>query len=121
MSLGGGRTTGGLDLLGSLMKSLSSLLGTQASPPVRLRGFLGVELKDDEDNPLVQAVLAEGPAGKAGVKVGDHITHIQGRSVLDTDDVQRYVSRKKPGQEITLTVQRGKDMKDITIKLGEGL
>ncbi len=121
MSLGGGRTTGGLDLLGSLMKSLSSLLGTQASPPVRLRGFLGVELKDDEDNPLVQAVLASGPAGKAGLKVGDHITHIQGRSVLDTDDVQRYVSRKKPGQEITLTVQRGKTTKDITVKLGEGL
>src|SRR5579884_1760221 len=121
MSLGGGRTTGGLDLLGSLMKSLSSLLGTQASPPVRLRGFLGVELKDDEDNPLVQVVLAGGPAGKAGVKVGDRITHIQGRSVLDTDDVQRYVSRKKPGQEITLTVQRGKDSKDITVKLGEGL
>jgi serine protease DegQ len=121
MSLGGGRTTGGLDLLGSLMKSLSSLLGTQASPPVRLRGFLGLELKDDEDNPVVQTVLAEGPAGKAGVKVGDRITHVQGRSVLDTGDVQRYISRKKPGEEIKLTVQRGKDTKDITVKLGEGL
>jgi hypothetical protein len=121
MSLGGGRTSGGLDLLGSLMKSLSSLLGTQASPPVRLRGFLGVELKDDEDNPVVQTVLAEGPAGKAGVKVGDHITHVQGRSVLDIGDVQRYISRKKPGEEIKLTVQRGKDIKDITVQLGEGL
>jgi hypothetical protein len=121
MSLGGGRASSGIDLLGSLMKSLSSLLGTQASPPVRLRGFLGMELKDDEDNPIVQAVLAEGPAGKAGVKAGDRITHIQGRSVLDIADVQRYVSRKKAGEEIKLTVKRGKDMKDITVKLGEGL
>ncbi|HTU19751.1 MAG TPA: PDZ domain-containing protein [Gemmataceae bacterium] len=120
-SLGGGRGTGGLDLLGTLMKSLGSFLGTQASPPVRLRGFLGMELKDDDDNPVVQAVLAEGPAGKAGVKVGDRITHVQGRSVLDTSDVQRYVGRKNPGEEIKLTVQRGTEKKDITVKLGEGL
>jgi hypothetical protein len=121
MSLGGGRATGGLDLLGSLMKSLSSLLGTQASPPFQLRGFLGLELKDGDDNPVVQSVLAEGPAGKAGVKVGDRVTHVQGRSVLDISDMQRYVSRRKPGEQIRLTVQRGKDTKDIAVKLGEGL
>ncbi len=121
MSLAGGRGTGGLDLLGSLMKSFGSLLGTQASPPVRLRGFLGVELKDDDDNPIVQSVLVDGPAAKAGLKVGDRITHVQGRSVLDTGDVQRYLRRRNPGDEIKLTVQRGKDEKDITVKLGEGL
>jgi len=121
LALGGGRASGGLDLLGSLLKSVSSLLGTQASPPVGLRGFLGVELKDGEDNPVVQAVLAAGPAGKAGVAVGDRITHVQGRSVLDGGDVQRYVSRKKAGEEITLTLQRGKDTKKIAVKLGEGL
>ena len=120
-SLGGGRGAGGLDLLSSLMKSLSAFLGTQASPPARFRGFLGVELKDDDDNPIVQSVLAVGPAGKAGLKVGDRITHVQGRSVLDTGDVQRYVSRKKPGEEIKLTVRRGKEKKEITVELGEGL
>jgi hypothetical protein len=117
----GARGTGGLDLLGSLMKSVSSLLGTQASPPVRLRGFLGIELKDDDENPIVQTVLADGPAGKAGLKVGDRITHIQGRTVLDTSDVQRYVGQKNPGEEITITVQRGKEKREITVKLGEGL
>ena len=120
-ALGGGRATGGLDLLSSLMKTFGSLLGTQASPPVRLRGFLGVELKDADDNPVVQSVLATGPAGKAGLKIGDRITHVQGRSVLDSGDVRRYVSRKSPGEEIKLTVQRGKEKKDITVKLGEGL
>jgi hypothetical protein len=121
LSPAGGRGAGGLDLLGSLMKTLSSLLGTQASPPVRLRSFLGVELKDDDENPLVQAVLADGPAGKAGLKVGDRITHIQGRSVLDTGDVQRSIARKNPGEEIALTVERGKEKIEITVKLGEGL
>jgi hypothetical protein len=121
LSPAGGRGAGGLDLLGSLMKTVSSLLGTQASPPVRLRGFLGVELKADDENPLVQTVLADGPAGKAGLKVGDRITHIQGRSVLDTNDVQRLIGRKNPGEEITLTVERGKEKLEISVKLGEGL
>jgi hypothetical protein len=117
----GARGTGGLDLIGSLMKSVSSLLGTQASPPVRLRAFLGVELKDDEENPVVQSVLAAGPAGKAGLKVGDRITHIQKRTVLDISDVQRYIRQKNPGEEITLTVERSKEKMEITITLGEGL
>lgn len=124
MSLGGGRGTGGLDLLGSILKTVSSMLGTQANPPVRLRGFLGVELKElkeEDDIPVVKTVLAEGPAGKAGLKVGDRITHVQGRSVLDIRDVLYYVRKRNPGEEITLSVQRGKDKKDITVKLGEGL
>jgi peroxiredoxin len=116
LARGGGISV--LDLLSGLMKSVSP---RQANPPVRLRGFLGVELRDQEDAPVVQTVLAEGPAGKAGVKVGDRITHVQGRSVLDSDDVQRCLSRKKPGEEITLTVQRGEEAKEITVKLGEGL
>jgi hypothetical protein len=120
-SLGGGGGAGGLDLLSSLMKVASSMLGTQASPPVRLRGFLGVELKVENDTPIVQSVLAGGPAGKAGVKVGDRITHVQGRGVYNIDDVQKYVGRRHPGEEIKLTVLRGKDKKEITVKLGEGL
>jgi serine protease DegQ len=121
-SLGGrGRGAGGIDLLGGILKSVGALLGTQSSPPVKLRGFLGVELKDDDENPVVQSVLADGPAGKAGVKTGDRITHIQGRTVLDTADVQRYLGRLQPGQEFKLTVARGKEKKDITVKLGEGL
>lgn len=121
MSMGGGRGTGGLDLLGSLLKWFGRSLGTQANTPPRLRGFLGLELKDDDENPIVQSVLAEGPAGRAGVKVGDRLTRVQDRAVLDSGDVQRYVGRKNPGEEIKLTVQRGKDKKVILVKLGEGL
>jgi hypothetical protein len=112
---------GGIDLLGSIMKSVGSFLGTKASPPVRLRGFLGIELKDGDDNPIVTSVLADGPASKAGLKAGDHITHVADRTVLDTDDVQRFVRRLNPGDSLKLTVRRGNDKKDITVTLGEGL
>jgi hypothetical protein len=122
MSLGAkGRDAGGIDLLGSIVRSLGALLGTKAAPPVRLRGFLGIELKDGEDNPVVLSVLAGGPASKAGLKAGDRITHVQGRSVLDTDDVQRFVRRLAPGDDLKLSIQRGKEKQDITVKIGEGL
>jgi serine protease DegQ len=115
-----GRGAGEIDLLGGILKSLGSFLGTKASPPVRLRGFLGVELKDGEDNPIVQAVLADGPAAKAGLKAGDQITHVQGRGVFNSDDVERFVRRLAVGDNLKLTVQRGKETKDIAVKLGEG-
>jgi serine protease DegQ len=121
MSMGGGRGAGGLDLLGSLMKSLGSFLGTQAGAPAQLRGFLGVELKDDDESPVVHSLLADGPAGKAGVKVGDRITHVQGRGVYDSRDVQKFVGRKGPGEDIKLIVKRGTDKKEIIVKLGGGL
>ncbi|HWG47722.1 MAG TPA: PDZ domain-containing protein [Gemmataceae bacterium] len=118
---GKGRGGSEIDLLGGILKSLGSLLGTKASPPVRLRGFLGVELKDGADFPIVQSVLADGPAGKAGVKPGDQITHIRGRGVTDTSDVQRFLDRLVVGDDVKLTVQRGKEKKDIAVKIGEGL
>ncbi len=122
MSLGGrGRDAGGIDLLGGIVKTLGALLGTKATPPVRLRGFLGIELKDGEDNPVVRSVLADGPAGKAGLKAGDQLTHVQGRGVVDTDDARRFVSRLATGDNLKLTVRRGKETMDITVKIGEGL
>ncbi len=121
-SMGGrGGNAGGLDILGTLMKSLGALLGTKPTPPVRLRGFLGVELKEGDEYPIVQSVLAEGPAGKAGLKPGDEITRVKGRGVYNTDDVQRRVGEANRGDNIKLTVKRGKEMKDITVKIGEGL
>jgi hypothetical protein len=121
-SLGGkGRGNDGIDLLGGILKSVGALLGTKANPDVRLRGFLGVALKDGDDNPIVQSVLADGPAAKAGLKAGDQITHVQGRAVLDSDDVQRFIRRLNPGDNLKLTVQRGQDKKDITVQLEEGL
>jgi hypothetical protein len=121
MSMGGkGQQGGGIDLIGGILKSLGKMLGNKANQPVRLRGFLGIELQDSDDNPIVQSVLAAGPAGKAGLKVGDRLTHVQGRGVFDVGDVQRAVGKLSPGDAIKITVQRDNEKKDITFKLGEG-
>jgi hypothetical protein len=122
LGLGGkGSSGGGLEVMGSLMKVLGGFLGKKANPDVILRGFLGMELEDGMTAPVVRSVLATGPAGKAGLKAGDQLTHFQGRSVQNTEDVHRFAKKLSAGTEITLTVIRGKDTKEIHCTTGEGL
>jgi hypothetical protein len=112
---------GGLEVVGQLLKMVGSLLGRKPGPPAQPRGFLGIELKDTNDGPVVQSVLEGAAAAKAGVKVGDRISHFQGRTVVDADDVYRFAGRLAVGMPVKLTVVRdGKD-REISFKTGEGL
>ena len=120
-SVGRGGGLGGLEIMGSLMKGLGALLGRKATPDVRLRGFWGVELAEGDDGPVVRSVLAKGPAAEAGVQAGDRLTHVQGRSVQNIEDVHRFARKLAPGESVKLTVVRGGVAREITVKAGEGI
>jgi hypothetical protein len=117
---GRGGGAGGLEVMGSIMKMLGSFLGRKATPDVTPRGFLGIELKDGDDGPLVAAVLKDGPAGKAGLQAGDRISHFSGRTVVDADDVRRFAGKLPAGASVKLTVVRGGKSQDIAFTAGEG-
>jgi hypothetical protein len=112
---------GGLEVIGSLMKFLGSMMGTKAQPETVVRGFLGVELADGGEYPKVKSVLARGPAGKAGLKEGDVVTKFQDRTVSSAEDVLRFAKKVAPGDAVKLTVKRGAETMEITFKTGEGL
>jgi hypothetical protein len=117
---GGGQ--GSIEALGGIMKMLGAFMGQRAEPIVVLRGFLGVTLADGDEHPVVKSVLPKGPAGLAGVKVGDKVTRIAGRGVYNTADVNKMVGREvRPGQMFKLTVIRGSETKELKVRLGEGL
>ena len=125
MGLGGNvnSAAGGLEVMGTILKFLGSLTGAKAEPNYALRGFLGIELADVEDGdaPVVKAVLPDGPAGKSGLKPGDKLVKFQGRTVTNMEDVEKYALKLSPGDEVKLTVQRGKEKVDVAFKTGEGL
>ena len=58
---------------------------------------------------------------KAGLKPGDQITRVKGRGVDNIAEVQRRIGEVNRGESVKLTVQRGKETKEITVKIGEGL
>jgi serine protease DegQ len=124
MGLGGrGGGQGGLEVFGTIMKFLGTFLGRKPAPDVVARGFLGVDVADDDGIAVVQSVLKGGPAAEGGLEVGDRIVKLKGRSVYGVDGLQSLARRVAPGEKVVLNVQRGKDRKEVevTVKAGEGL
>jgi membrane-associated protease RseP (regulator of RpoE activity) len=120
--MGGKGGAGGMEIFGSVMKGLGALLGMKATPDVAPRGFLGIELEQKgDDTVLVKSVLEKSPAAKAGVKAGDRITKVKGRTVENIEDVERFIKKLKADESVALTVVRDQETKEIKFKTGEGL
>jgi membrane-associated protease RseP (regulator of RpoE activity) len=66
---------------------------------------------------LVSKVEADTPAAKAGVKVGDVITRVDGEPVTDSSDVANALSDKKKGDAVTVVVIRNKRTLTLSAKL----
>src|SRR3954469_5880269 len=57
----------------------------------------------------IQKVYADSPAARAGLRVGDVITSINGRPVEKTEDVGTIVRAQPVGSDFSVLVRRGKD------------
>jgi putative serine protease PepD len=68
---------------------------------------------------LVQAVAPEGPAAKAGVQTGDVITAVNGNPISSEDDLLTALAHAKPGQTMTLTLNRNGTTLTAHVHLGE--
>lgn len=65
----------------------------------------------DSNGAIVNQVESNSPAAKAGLKVGDVITAIDGQSVTGASELQVEVGQKRPGTTVKLQVLRdGKSM-----------
>jgi putative serine protease PepD len=67
---------------------------------------------------VVQGVQPGGPAAKAGLRAGDEIETIDGRTLRGVDDLIAIVSAHRPGQTITLGVLRGSRRLTLRVALG---
>ena len=68
------------------------------------RPYLGIMVGDTGSGAYVSTVTAGTPADKAGLKVGDVITAIDGKPTLSADDIGTVLAAYKPGQTVTLKV-----------------
>ena len=84
------------------------------------RPYLGVAYQMvKSQGAYVKDVTKDGPAYKAGIQIGDIITQIDGKTVIDGVDslVVTIVSKKKIGDEFDVKVWREKQELTIKIKL----
>ncbi|MCS6813203.1 MAG: trypsin-like peptidase domain-containing protein [Cyanobacteria bacterium] len=68
---------------------------------------------------LVVRVLPNMPAAEAGLRRGDVIVAVDGQSVTKADELQAIVEKTRVGQSLRLSIRRGNQSRDITVKTGE--
>jgi serine protease Do len=84
------------------------------------RGWLGVIIGQDADGrTVVASVDAESPAALAKLREGDILLKIDGRDIPSRDALAAEIRKRKPGQDITLSLERDGKTMDVKAKLGE--
>ena len=73
---------------------------------------------EDEEGVLIAQVVPNSPADKAGLRDGDLITKIEGKSVKDVDDVQKSVQNSQVGGNLQLELRRDRQDIKVTVKPG---
>ena len=95
------------------------------------RGRIGVQIQNlstdaatafglkEAAGALVNAVDADGPAAKAGVRAGDIITRVDHRSVASSADLPRIIAAIRPGTKIDLRLWRDGAPTDVSLVVAE--
>jgi len=97
-----------------------------------VRGWLGVELAreitpaivktfalPDDKGALVNDVMKNSPAEKAGLKRGDVIRSFDGKPTPSSDGLQNLVAQTPPRKSVEVVVIRDKKQKTLTLVLAE--
>lgn len=102
-----------------------------ASNGVVRRGYLGVGIQDmsrdyaaslglpNAHGGLITQVLPDSAAAKAGLELEDVITAVNGKELLNTNDLKNTVATFAPGTKVSLTVIRGGKTITVDVTLGD--
>lgn len=95
-----------------------------------VRGFLGVNIQNvDEglaksfklphtEGALVGKVVKGSAADAAKMKIGDFITHVDGRKVRDVNQLRNAVAALAPGKTVNVKIIRDGKTRTLEVKLG---
>ncbi len=95
------------------------------------RGWLGVSMQDitpelaesfrlkKSGGALIAGVLRDGPADEAGIKPGDILLAMDGKTIADSSEMLNLVAALPPGKTVTLTILRNNSERSVKIKIGK--
>jgi len=79
----------------------------------------GVESDPDVDEVRLSGVTPNGPAAKAGVKVGDVVIKFAGKEIRIFQDLSAEVRKYEPGENVEVELRRGEEVLKISVTLGK--
>jgi len=85
------------------------------------RGYLGVTVSAESGGARVTRVIPNTPAEKSGLRVGDLITHVQGRELFEGAGLPEIIGAIEAGKEVEFRVERGDKFLELKTKLASRL
>ncbi|MGV3763693.1 PDZ domain-containing protein, partial [Parapedobacter sp.] len=95
------------------------------------RGLIGITFRElnpaaaeeleisDVNGLYIIDVVEDGAAKEAGLKAGDIVTKLDGRTITSSSDLQERIYRLRPGDKVKLTYKRDGKERDVTVTLKE--
>ena len=84
------------------------------------RGWLGVSIGPNESGQTeIGSIDPDSPAELAKLQTGDVVLKIGDRDVSSPDVLAAEIRKRKPGQDVTLKIERDGKPMDVKVKLGE--
>ena len=90
--------------------------------PAKAKGFLGAAVAPAEEGHsgvVVRDVTPGSPAATAGLKAGDRVVKVGDKEVKDAEGFLSAVAAHKPGDKLSLTVERDGKTETLTATLGD--
>jgi hypothetical protein len=109
-----------MSALGPLAKLTAAFIGKQPEDQLHPRGFLGIELIESSIELKIAGILADSPASKASLKVGDRVVKVGGKTVNTLKAARAAVAEVKPGEKVALVLDRDGKTIELTLTAGEG-
>ncbi len=83
----------------------------------RSGGYMGVQaMLGQKENAPLTAVIPGTPAEKAGLLAGDRIVKLDGIEIKSYELYQKEISKKAPGEKVSIVVERGEPTETISLE-----
>ena len=99
----------------------SDTLGIDPPEPIQISvrtPWMGVKAANGASSATVSSVTKDSPAEKAGIRVGDVITHFDGTKIETFKELRNLVQSRKPGDRAGVRVRRGDETIQMRVRIG---